>query len=59
MNLAVLLVFVARGQGAVMFRAKKDALLGLPKMWSKRRIIQRNRVVSLGIMLRVMTKGFK
>jgi GT2 family glycosyltransferase len=59
MNLAVLLVFVARGQGAVIFRAKKDALLGLPKMWAKRRIIQRNRVVSLGVIFRVMTKGFK
>lgn len=59
MNLVALCLFTIRGHGEVILRAKKDALLGLPKMWAKRRIIQRNRVASLGDILRVMTKGFK
>jgi len=58
MNLAALLVFTLRGQGGVMFRAKRDAVLGLPKMWAKRRQVQRNRVVSWRAVLRVMEKWF-
>jgi GT2 family glycosyltransferase len=59
MNLATLLVFALRGQGAVMFRAKRDAVLGLPKMWNKRRQVQSNRVVSWRAILRVMAKGLR
>ena len=59
MNLAALLVFTFRGQGRIMFRAKRDALLSLPKMWAKRRQVQRNRVVSCKAVLSVMSKGLK
>jgi GT2 family glycosyltransferase len=59
MNLAALLVFTLRGQGAVMFRAKRDAVLGLPKMWAKRRQVQSNRVVSWRAVMRVMAKGLR
>ena len=59
MNLAGLLVVTLRGQGAVIFRAKRDAVLGLPKMWNKRRQIQRNRVVSWRAVLSVMKKGLR
>jgi hypothetical protein len=31
--------FAFRGQGRVVWRAKRDALLGLPKMWHKRQQI--------------------
>jgi len=59
MNLAALLVVTLRGQGAVIFRAKRDAVLGLPKMWNKRRQVQRNRVVSWRAVLNVMEKGLR
>ena len=59
MNLAALLVVTLRGQGAVIFRAKRDAVLGLPKMWKKRRQVQRNRVVSWRAVLNVMEKGLR
>lgn len=47
LNLASIIWFTARGQGRVILRAKKDAILGLPAMWSKRKIIQSKRVVSI------------
>jgi hypothetical protein len=56
MNLAALVKFTLRGQGAVMFRAKRDAVLGLPKMWAKRRQVQTKRVVSSRAILRIMKK---
>ena len=59
MNLAALVKFTLRGQGGVMFRAKRDAVLGLPKMWNKRRQVQSNRVVSWRAVLRVMEKGLR
>lgn len=54
MNLLALVVFSLRGQGRVMFRAKLDAVLGLPKMLDKRRRLQTNRRVSWRAILRVM-----
>lgn len=47
LNLVSILWFVLRGQGAVILRAKRDALLGLPKMWRKRQQIQKTRVASI------------
>lgn len=44
LNFVAVLVFVLRGQGNVILRAKRDAFLGLPKMWRKRKKIQRDRV---------------
>jgi len=37
-------------------RAKRDALLGLPKMWRKRQRIQKTRVASSGDIWRVLDK---
>jgi GT2 family glycosyltransferase len=58
MNLVALVVFIVRGLGGVMFRAKRDALMGIPRMWRKRRQVQRKRVVSWRAILRVLEKGF-
>lgn len=41
-NIISVLRFVAKGQGRVILRAKWSALLGLPKMLRKRRVIQAN-----------------
>ncbi len=59
MNLVALLIFTLRGHGAVMLRAKRDAVLGLPKMWAKRRQIQSNRVIPWHTVLRAMEKGLR
>jgi GT2 family glycosyltransferase len=59
MNMVALIVFTLRGHGPIIFRSKKDALLGLPKIWAKRKQVQKTRVVSWLSILRVMTKGFK
>ncbi len=56
LNLASIIWFALRGQGAVILRAKRDALLGLPKMWRKRRQVQKTRVVSIGDIWRVLDK---
>lgn len=57
MNLVALVVFILRGQGGVMLCAKRDALMGIAKMWRKRRQIQRKRVVSCRAILRALEKG--
>jgi GT2 family glycosyltransferase len=48
LNLVSIIWFALRGQGDVIWRAKRDALLGLPKMWLKRQHIQKTRVASIG-----------
>ncbi|MGZ8173651.1 MULTISPECIES: glycosyltransferase family 2 protein [Methylobacter] len=48
LNLASVIWFALRGQGRVIWRAKRDAVLGLPKMWRKRQRIQKTRVASIG-----------
>ena len=58
MNLVVLAVFAWRGQGRIVLRAKLDALIGLPGMWKKRRLVQSKRKVSLRAILRVLDKRF-
>lgn len=58
LNAATVLWFACRGQGGVILRAKRDALVGLPKMWRKRRQIQMNRVSSIGDIWRVLDKRF-
>lgn len=45
-NLASMLVLTLRGQGKVAWRAKRDAIKGLPSMWKKRQTIQSKRVAS-------------
>lgn len=56
MNLVVLVVFMLRGQGRTMLRAKWDAIKGLPKMWRKRQLIQSNRVATVRQIWRLMDK---
>ena len=58
LNLLTLVVFRWRGQGGVIYRAKRDALKGIPAMWKKRRQVQANRVVSVLAILRIMKKRF-
>jgi hypothetical protein len=56
LNLVTIVWFAARGQGGVILRAKRDALLGLPKMWRKRREIQKNRLASVGQIWQALDK---
>lgn len=56
LNLVSILWFALRGQGTVILRAKRDALLGLPKMCRKRQLIQKARVASVGDIWRVLDK---
>jgi len=56
MNLASIVWFALRGQGGVMLRAKRDALSGLPKMWRKRKQIQKSRGASMGDIWRVLDR---
>ena len=43
LNLATLVWFTAGGRGRAIFRAKRDALRGLPGALTKRKIIQKQR----------------
>jgi GT2 family glycosyltransferase len=57
MNLLTTLVYVCRGRGRVLLRAKRDAIHGLPRMWRKRREIQAQRKTSLISIWRLLEKG--
>lgn len=46
LNLVSVIWFVLKGRSGVILRAKRDALLGLSKAWSKRKHIQKIRVAS-------------
>jgi GT2 family glycosyltransferase len=56
LNLVSIIWFALRGQGGVIWRAKRDALLGLPKIWRKRQTIQNHRKVSVSEIWRVLDK---
>jgi GT2 family glycosyltransferase len=56
LNLVSIIWFALRGQGAVILRAKRDALLDLPMMWRKRQQIQKARVASIGNIWRMLDK---
>mgnify|MGYP004103030367 CR=1 FL=1 len=56
LNLVSIVWFALHGQGEVILRAEKDALLGLPKMWRKRQQIQKTRLASVGDIWRVLDK---
>jgi GT2 family glycosyltransferase len=47
MNLVTILWFALKGYGGVILRAKQDALLGLPEMWRKRKIVQSTRIATV------------
>lgn len=56
LNLGSLLWFTVHGQGGVIWRAKRDAIKGLPSMWAKRRGIQAGRVGGSGVIWKVLDK---
>ncbi|OGP91476.1 MAG: glycosyltransferase [Deltaproteobacteria bacterium RBG_19FT_COMBO_43_11] len=58
LNLVIIIWFSLQGQGAVILKAKWDALCGIPRMWKKRRDIQRNRSASIGKIWQVLDKSF-
>jgi GT2 family glycosyltransferase len=57
LNLASIMWFALQGKGRVILRAKRDALLGVPKMWRKRQEIQNCRVAPLNAIWRVLNKS--
>ncbi len=56
LNLASIIWFALRGQGGVILRAKRDAVLGLPRMWRKRQQIQKARTASISEIWRMLDK---
>lgn len=58
LNIVTIIVFSMRGQGEVIWRAKIDAIKELPKMWAKRRQIQKHRIASMGDIWRVLDKSW-
>lgn len=56
LNLVSIIWFALRGRSGVILRAKRDALLGLPKMWRKRQKIQSKRVATISEIWRVLDK---
>jgi GT2 family glycosyltransferase len=56
LNIGTILWFTARGQGNIILKAKWDAIKGLPKMWRKRQLIQKNRKASIRDIWRVLDK---
>lgn len=57
LNLASIMWFASQGKGRVILRAKRDALLGVPKMWRKRQEIQKCRGAPLNAIWRVLDKS--
>lgn len=58
LNLITLVWFILHGKAGVILRAKGDALLGLPKMWRKRKDVQATRISSIGEIWRQLNKSF-
>jgi GT2 family glycosyltransferase len=57
LNLAMLIWYSSRGQAQVIWKAKWDAIKGLPRILKERRRVQKNRRVSAWDLRRVMAKG--
>jgi GT2 family glycosyltransferase len=58
LNLISIFWFFLCGKGRVILRAKYDAIGGIPRMWGKRRSIQKNRKVSVKIIWKALDKRF-
>lgn len=56
LNIVTLIHFTLRGQGRTIWRAKRDAFMGIPGMWRKRKQIQAMRRASLADIWRVLDK---
>jgi GT2 family glycosyltransferase len=57
-NVAALLWFTLKGKGGVVFRAKWDAIQGLPKAFAQRKTIQLTRKVPISAIKKAMTRGW-
>jgi GT2 family glycosyltransferase len=58
LNLFIITWFSLHGQCSVILRSKFDALGGIPRMWKKRREIQKNRKASVNDIWQVLDKSF-
>ena len=58
LNLVTIVWFSLRGQGAIIVKAKWDALCGTSRMWKKRRDIQGCRTASAGEIWKALDKSF-
>lgn len=58
LNVAAVALFVWRGQGRTVLRAKRDALLGLRAVWLQRQQVQAMRRISLTQVWKHLYKGF-
>jgi hypothetical protein len=56
-NLTSILLFIRKGQGRVILRAKRDALLGLPKALAERRNVQASRAADPASVVASMQRG--
>jgi GT2 family glycosyltransferase len=57
LNLAALLYYPRRGQGRVVFKAKWDAVRGIPRILKQRRLVQRSRQVRALALRHAMVRG--
>lgn len=55
LNLVALVWFSLRGKAALILRAKRDAVLGIPHYWNKRKAIQARRKVGIWVILRQLS----
>ena len=58
LNLVYLVLYTIRRRGIVVWKAKLDALRGLPKAVQKRKLIQKNRKATSADILRIMERGW-
>ncbi|MNL83603.1 hypothetical protein D3C87_2112970 [compost metagenome] len=59
MNAGSVLAFALKGQGGALWRAKRDALKGLPRALKARRAIQRARTAPATDIERRMARGLR
>lgn len=58
LNIVTIAWYVVNGRALTILAAKRDALLGLPKVWTRRQAIQRQKKVSAADLRKVMAKGW-
>ena len=57
-NVAALVFFSLTGQGGAIFKAKKDAFLGLKKTLEQRKLIQKNKIISSKSLKKIIATGW-
>ncbi len=58
LNIVTIIWYSLHGQGPLILKAKWDAIRGIPRMWKKRRDIQRKRGASIGEIWNMLDKSF-